>query len=186
MNRLAYTIAAACSAALFASAAVADEQQMRSNACRGDVERLCKDVQPGEGRVAQCLKDNEASVSGACKEHMGKLHERGQQRMQEFQRACKSDLDQYCKDVPRGQGKVVGCLREHSDNLSSSCKAELAQIDKRHQQMQGRMHGAGEACKGDVAQFCQGVQPGGGRVAKCLKENEAKLSDACKSALSPK
>jgi Golgi apparatus protein 1 len=171
---------------LFASAAVADEQQVRSDACRSDVERLCKDVQPGEGRLAKCMKDNDASVSSACKEHMAKLRERGQERMQAFQQACKGDLDQYCKDVPHGQGRVVGCLRDHTDSLSASCKDQLAEIDKRHKQMHGRMHGIGEACKGDVGQFCQGVQPGGGRLAKCLKANETKLSDACKSALSSK
>ena len=186
MNRLAHTIAAVCSAALFASAAVADEQQMRSDACRGDVERLCKDVKVGEGRVAKCLKDNESSVSAGCKEHMAKMHERAQERMQAFEQACKSDLDQYCKNVPRGQGKVMGCLRSNAGNLSASCKEQLAQIDKRHKQMHEGMHGMREACKSDVGQFCQGVHPGGGRLAQCLKENEAKLSAACKGALSKK
>jgi Golgi apparatus protein 1 len=183
MNQLARTIAALCSAALFTTAAVADEQQMRGDACRADVERLCKDVQVGEGRVANCLKHNNASVSAGCKEHMAKMRERAQERMQAFEQACKSDLDQYCKDVPRGQGKVMGCLRDHAGNLSASCKEQLSQIDARHQQMHTRMHGIGEACKSDVGQFCQGVQPGGGRLAQCLKTNQAKLSEPCKSAL---
>jgi len=186
MKHLARTLATVFGAALFATAAVADEQQMHGAACRADVERLCKNVQLGEGRIVKCLKDNEASVSSGCKEHMAQLQARAQERMQAFEQACKGDLEQYCKDVPRGQGRVVGCLRDHAGNLSASCKEQLSQIDARHQQMQARMHGVGEACKGDLQQYCQGVQPGGGRLAKCLKANEAKLSDACKSALSAK
>jgi hypothetical protein len=36
-------------------------------------------------------------------------------------------------------------------------------------------------CVEDAAKLCQGVQPGGGRVAKCLKEHAKELSPACKS-----
>jgi len=39
------------------------------------------------------------------------------------------------------------------------------------------------SCKADAAALCPGVQPGAGRVAACLKENEAKVSPACKDAL---
>ncbi len=36
------------------------------------------------------------------------------------------------------------------------------------------------ACKQDIATYCVGVQPGDGRIAKCLGANEAKLSPGCK------
>jgi hypothetical protein len=39
------------------------------------------------------------------------------------------------------------------------------------------------ACKADVATLCSGVQPGGHRVSSCLKQNEAKVSPACKDAM---
>ena len=35
-------------------------------------------------------------------------------------------------------------------------------------------------CAEDAANLCQGIQPGGGRVAKCLKEHSGELSQACK------
>lgn len=34
-------------------------------------------------------------------------------------------------------------------------------------------------CAEDAAKFCKGVEPGGGRVAACLKEHEKQLSQAC-------
>jgi hypothetical protein len=36
-------------------------------ACRADVERLCKDVKPGHGEIRECLKAHEADLSDGCK-----------------------------------------------------------------------------------------------------------------------
>src|SRR5579871_5274434 len=38
------------------------------------------------------------------------------------------------------------------------------------------------ACAGDAQKLCAGVQPGGGRIAACLKEHKDSLSDRCKQA----
>ena len=179
-------IAALCATSLFANAAVADEQQMRRDACRADVERLCKDIQPGQGRLGQCMKKNEASVSQECKDQMAKMRDEMRQRMQAFDEACKGDVEKFCKNVQLGHGRMASCLRDNSANLSAACKDEMAKMDERHKQMRERMHSAAEACKGDVEQYCKDVQPGGGRVGKCLKTNEGKLSAACKAALQGK
>jgi hypothetical protein len=39
------------------------------------------------------------------------------------------------------------------------------------------------ACKSDVDKLCPGIQPGGGRIIACLKQNQAQVSAACKDAL---
>jgi Golgi apparatus protein 1 len=179
------TVAAVYAASLFAAADVAAQQQPGRDACRADVERLCKDVQPGGSRIAQCLKDNEASVSAECKEHMAKMRERVHERMKAFDEACKGDVEQYCKDVQLGQGRMVRCLRDNEAKLSASCKEQMAKMDEWRRQMHDRMHGVAEACKGDAQQYCKDVRPGGGRLMRCLKDNEGKLSDACKAALQP-
>jgi hypothetical protein len=36
-------------------------------ACRPDVERLCKDVKPGDGRIRECLKAHAPELSDGCK-----------------------------------------------------------------------------------------------------------------------
>ncbi|TAL02306.1 MAG: hypothetical protein EPO08_07435 [Rhodospirillaceae bacterium] len=38
------------------------------------------------------------------------------------------------------------------------------------------------ACDGDIKQLCAGIEPGQGRIVRCLRDNEAKLSQACKDA----
>ena len=42
---------------------------------------------------------------------------------------------------------------------------------------------AANACKPDIARFCSTVQPGGGRIKACMKENLPNLSEPCKEAL---
>jgi hypothetical protein len=43
--------------------------------------------------------------------------------------------------------------------------------------------GAMAACRPDVAQFCGGLQPGGGRIRSCIREHFGQLSPGCKQAL---
>ena len=44
--------------------------------------------------------------------------------------------------------------------------------------------GAQQACRADFERLCSGVQPGGGRVVVCLKQNASRLSPDCAAALS--
>jgi hypothetical protein len=39
------------------------------------------------------------------------------------------------------------------------------------------------ACRADVARLCPGLSPGGGRIARCLKEHAEELSAPCKQAI---
>jgi Golgi apparatus protein 1 len=169
-----------------AAGSVAADQHAGRDACRADAERLCQGVEPGKGRVAQCLKEKEAQVSSECKAHMDKMHEAMQARMQAFNEACKDDVERHCKGVEPGQGRMVGCLRKNETSLSDSCRQQLAKMDEQREHARARMHGMAEACKGDAKQHCAGVRSGGGRMARCLKDNEAKLSAPCKEALQSK
>jgi hypothetical protein len=62
--------------ALAASAASAQGQVPNDpfagmrQACRPDVRRFCAGVQPGEGRLIICLRQNYSSISPECREAM--------------------------------------------------------------------------------------------------------------------
>ena len=73
--------------ALFAAAAGAAEHP-----CKEDAEKLCKGVEPGEGRIVRCLKQHEAELSAACKEKRDSFRE----RMQEIRAACDEDAKKFC------------------------------------------------------------------------------------------
>ncbi|WP_428028919.1 cysteine rich repeat-containing protein [Ancylobacter sp.] len=38
-------------------------------------------------------------------------------------------------------------------------------------------------CKADIERLCSGVQPGGGRIVKCLKANSKSMSVGCAQAM---
>ncbi len=91
--------------------------------CAGDVEKLCKDVQPGGGAIMKCLKEHEGELAAACKEHLAGMEE----RRNKARGACREDVERFCKDVqPRGGG-IVKCLREHETELSSGCRETFGQ-----------------------------------------------------------
>ena len=56
--------------------AAAQSAEKGGGACRADVEKFCKDVKPGGGRIVQCLVKNETQLSPACREDMAKARER--------------------------------------------------------------------------------------------------------------
>jgi hypothetical protein len=39
------------------------------------------------------------------------------------------------------------------------------------------------ACSDDITKFCKGVQPGGGRLSKCLKDHAKELSPTCRDTV---
>ena len=38
-------------------------------------------------------------------------------------------------------------------------------------------------CKADTERLCAGVEPGGGRIIKCVKEHKEEMSVGCAQAL---
>lgn len=92
--------------------------------CEGDVYRLCKEVEPGEGRVAECLKNNESHLSQSCQKAFNTWRV---QRM-EITSACAGDVGTFCKDVPQGGGRIWTCLKKHRSKLSSSCRSAMDKL----------------------------------------------------------
>lgn len=43
--------------------------------------------------------------------------------------ACRGDVDQFCKQVKGGGGRVHACLRTHRAELSSSCRKEELKLE---------------------------------------------------------
>jgi hypothetical protein len=48
---------------------------------------------------------------------------------------------------------------------------------------EGEMEDLRTYCKSDIERLCQGVEPGGGRIIKCLKAHEKEMSVGCALAL---
>jgi hypothetical protein len=102
-------------AALFTTA------EAQQGACKQDTEKFCKDVQPGEGKMVQCLKSHQSELSAPCQ---GRLKQVGQQ-MKQLSDACEPDVEKYCWDTPVGKGGIAKCLKQHTSDLSTDCKGAI-------------------------------------------------------------
>jgi Golgi apparatus protein 1 len=99
------------------------------------------------------------------------------------QEACKAELDSYCKSVSPGGGRILHCLAAHEDKLSGRCVYGLYRASAQLDQFVASFEHVANACMADVKQYCGDVPVGEGRVAQCLKQNEAKASKECQQAM---
>ena len=136
--------------------------------CAEDVAKLCPGVKPGGGRIARCLQGKADQISAACKARM--------EQAKEVHQACMADAEKFCSDIPPGAGRVAVCVQQHEAELSQTCRAHLQKVRARFDEVK-------EACRDDAAKFCTNVPPGRGRVAVCLHEHAADLSEPCRTQL---
>lgn len=90
--------------------------------------------------------------------------------------ACAGDIEYFCPSVQPGGGRMSQCLIQHKQQLSPSCKIHIAEVIEQLKEVH-------QACEDDIMVLCPGVQPGGGRIAQCLKANKAWLSAECKMTI---
>jgi hypothetical protein len=101
---------------LFGSTASA---QSRARACVDDIKKFCASVQPGEGRVAGCVKEHLNDLSAPCKNLLAATAAAA--------KACTADLKQQCADARRRAAKIA-CVTSSLANLSDDCKSAISQI----------------------------------------------------------
>jgi Golgi apparatus protein 1 len=102
-------------AAFFTTAAA------QEGVCKEDVAKLCKDVQPGEGKILKCLKSHQAEVSPKCVSHLKEV----QGELKAISAACEGDVEKFCWETPMGKGGIANCLKKNSAELSPDCKTAI-------------------------------------------------------------
>ena len=137
--------------------------------CKEDIKKHCADVKPGGGRILKCLGEHKSELSEGCKA-AGKFVAQG---YKSFLWMCGADVNEHCKDVVPGGGRIYVCLEKQKAKLKPRCQKHLSEGKAAAEKFDAD-------CKGDVATLCKGVVPGWGRIVGCLTEHKAKLSPTCK------
>ena len=89
--------------------------------CAPDIEKFCKDVPIGSGRIQKCLEAHEKELSPECAAKHGNL----EKEMGAMAATCRYDISRFCWDVSPGQGRIARCLEAHRSDLSPSCADRL-------------------------------------------------------------
>ncbi len=106
-----------------ADAVLAKAKEMGAE-CDGDVAKVCKGVEPGGGRIAACLRNNESFLSQSCQ---GAFNEWRLKR-NELRAACSKEIGSVCGTVPEGAGRIWTCLKKHEADLGSDCRSALQKL----------------------------------------------------------
>jgi len=118
---------------LFFTNAVAGENlvQTVTNGCKVELEKYCKDVTPGEGRVLACLYAYGDKLSPKCEYALydaATQLERAVAALSYVANECDADLDKYCSAVAPGEGRLLNCLEKKSKQLTKRCKEALKDV----------------------------------------------------------
>ena len=111
----------AITSALFLAAMLLLPPSMASaelaGACLKDAKAMCPGVEPGGGKIRDCLKTHIKDLSDECKDVLVKAVN---------VKACADDVKQHCADIKAGEGRIEACLKSHVADLSDACKVALA------------------------------------------------------------
>ena len=98
-------------------------------------------------------------------------------------KACKTEIDSYCKNVTLGEGRLLACFYAHEDKLSGECSFTLYKAASALEQLAAAFTYVAQSCELDIKTFCSNVQPGEGRIVGCLNKHSKDISTQCNKAL---
>lgn len=93
--------------------------------CKEDLLMFCSTIRSGNLQKIQCLLENESDLSGVCKDtlksSLNKMKESGSNE-------CKKDVQEYCRWVIPGGGRILKCLLKNESKLSDGCKKKMREL----------------------------------------------------------
>lgn len=97
--------------------------------CGKDINKLCKNVNLGGGRVQQCLAQNRARVSSLCLSTISQVRMELQNRAEartSVMRVCGADIKRLCAGVQPGNANLLQCFFATKKYVSPRCKQAVA------------------------------------------------------------
>jgi len=114
------------------ASALEDVVQSVATGCEKELSTICKDVTPGQGRVLACLYAHSDKVSGRCEyavyDAAAQL-ERAVSALTYVANDCDEDIDNICKKVEAGEGRILTCLKKNENKVTKRCNAAMKDID---------------------------------------------------------
>ena len=122
-------LVAAAMAAITSASAQDSLLEYVVGACEDDLNQYCSQVTPGEGRLLHCVAAHEDKVSGQCEYALyqaASLLEQLSVAMSYFAQSCATEIQTLCSEVEAGEGRLLACLDENSEQVGETCKTAIA------------------------------------------------------------
>lgn len=160
-------------------------------ACRADVDKLCANIEPGEGRVHECLRAHRTQLSDSCRKEELLLEEMEAENVElrpGIMRVCKDERLMFCKGVQPGGARMFRCLAEKMGDMDfgEACRNEVTAKLQRRQANWKLDPPLRKACRSAVKQFClveDQQQQEKALVYKCLIHQYDELDAGCQKEL---
>jgi hypothetical protein len=98
-------------------------------------------------------------------------------------KGCGNDIRQYCPGLSGDSEKVFMCLSAYETHLTPRCRQGVLEATLALKTNIAAIKYSISACEADADKHCLDVQPGEGRLLKCIRANEAQVSQPCITAL---
>jgi len=98
-------------------------------------------------------------------------------------RGCGEDVKQHCPGLGNNSQRVFMCLGAYEAQLTPQCKQGILEASLAIKTGAAAIDYSISACEADADKHCLEVQPGEGRLLRCLKANQADVSNQCVTAL---
>jgi len=96
--------------------------------CGKDIEKVCKDVSLGGGRILKCLGQERVRVSPICTNaviYLGILLKRRAAARTDVDRVCEGDTKAQCPDLRPGDRNLLECLYSKKQAVSAPCQQAM-------------------------------------------------------------
>lgn len=117
---------------LLSSTTIASEKTLLEHvreACKEDKEKFCSQVTPGDTeRMLACAYAHEDQLSGQCSYALyqaASVLEAATEALRYLAQECRGDVEAHCENVKMGKGRILNCLKNNEDKLSSGCSTAL-------------------------------------------------------------
>ena len=98
-------------------------------------------------------------------------------------RGCGEDIKQHCDGLGNKSTKVFMCLAAYEEQLTPRCKQGILEASLAIRTGAAALDYSLVACEVDADQHCLEVPPGEGRLLRCIKANQSRVSMQCITAL---
>jgi len=179
--------ALACGSQLAMAQAPSKAQQSAiRSACPSDYRAYCASVPPGGKPALDCLQQNVAKLSDACRTAVQAVSGSAATTPADAAPASGEAKPDTTTPPPATTTDAAPAAKTPVAKTPAT-KAPVAAAAPPAADLAPRQEAAliRQSCRRDFRTLCRGVPIGGGNVIACLKANVASLSPRCQSALAP-